>query len=98
MLSLLDEKEELLYAKACLRVLGGVMNAADKFALVPKSPSALEKATVGGNRVLAGMVQDALTLARTKVQRQDIPTQAPNSSEELENWFHWHPIAGKIRP
>ena len=36
---------------------------------------------------MAGMVQDALTLARTKVQRQNIPTQTPNSSDDLENWF-----------
>jgi hypothetical protein len=47
------------------------MNEPDKFALVPRSAGALEKSEPAAKRVLADMVQDALALARTKVQAQD---------------------------
>lgn len=39
------------------------MNETDKFALVPRAPSALEKAEPGAKRVMAGMVADTLALA-----------------------------------
>ena len=63
------------------------MNAADKFALVLRPPGALEKAAPGAKRVLAGMVQDALALARTKFQAQNIPALPSDTSAELESWY-----------
>jgi hypothetical protein len=63
------------------------MNKRDNFALVPRPPGALEKAEPGAKRVLAGMVQDALALARTKVQAQNIPALPFYTAAELESWF-----------
>ena len=63
------------------------MNEADKFALVPRPPGALEKAEPGATRVLGGMVKDALVLARSKVEAQNIPGLPCGSSDDLETWF-----------
>ena len=65
---------------------GIAMNEADKFALVPRPPGALEKAESGTKRVLANMVQDALTLARAKTQAENIPALPIYANAELENW------------
>jgi TPR repeat protein/DNA-binding response OmpR family regulator len=40
------------------------MNNADKFALVPRPPGALEKAEPGAKRILSGMIADVLALAK----------------------------------
>ena len=47
------------------------MTEKDNFALVPKTPAALEKAEPGAKRVLSGMVTDALVLV--KKQRRSKP-------------------------
>jgi TPR repeat protein len=39
------------------------MNETNEFALVPRPPSAIEKAESGAKRVLAGMVADVLAVA-----------------------------------
>jgi TPR repeat protein len=64
------------------------MNEVEKFALVPRPSGALEKAEPGTKRVLAGMVQDALSLARTKYQVRRIPALSHYTRADLENWFH----------
>ena len=38
------------------------MNENDKFALVPKTPAAIEKADPGAKRILSDMVADTLAL------------------------------------
>jgi TPR repeat protein len=63
------------------------MNEENDFALVPRPPGALEKAEPGEKRVLVCMVQDALMLARARVQAQIIPSLPSYTSDELENWF-----------
>jgi DNA-binding NtrC family response regulator len=45
------------------------MNEKNNFALVPISPSAIEKVEPGAKRILSGMVADTLALARKKPRR-----------------------------
>jgi nitrogen PTS system EIIA component len=47
------------------------MNESDNFALVPKTPTVLEKAEPGTKRVLSGMVADALILAKSGVKASE---------------------------
>jgi CheY-like chemotaxis protein len=49
------------------------MNEKDNFALVPRMPGALEKAEPGAKRILAGMVSDALALARRPLAPKSQP-------------------------
>jgi TPR repeat protein len=63
------------------------MNEPDKFELVPRLPGALEKAELGAKRVLADMVQEALALARAKVQAQSIPALPSYPSSDVEAWY-----------
>jgi CheY-like chemotaxis protein len=49
------------------------MNENNKFALVRKTPSAVEKAEPGAKRVLSGMVLDALALANREQHRRPSP-------------------------
>jgi TPR repeat protein len=52
------------------------------FALVPKTPTALEKAEPGTKRILSGMVGDTLDLARKKASGE-----VTSADTQLENWF-----------
>jgi TPR repeat protein len=54
----------------------------DNLALVPKPPSAVEKAAPGVKRILSGMVGDALDLAR-KTSSKEVDVE----DTQLENWF-----------
>ena len=64
------------------------MNEHDKFALVPKTPAAIEKAEPGTKRVLSGMVSDALALVK-KQQRSKprivIVNDLPEAIELMES-------------
>jgi DNA topoisomerase-3 len=42
------------------------MNENDEYALVPKTPAAIEKVAPGAKRVLSGMVEDTLALTKIK--------------------------------
>ena len=57
-------------------------NEKNDFALVPKTPAAIEKAEPGTKRVLTGMVDDALDLARKK----EIGEVA-SVNLQLETWY-----------
>ena len=57
------------------------MNEKDNFALVPKPPSAVEKAAPGAKRILSGMAAD--TLALVKPVRLDSPDANAASVEAL---------------
>jgi DNA-binding NtrC family response regulator len=70
------------------------MNEANNFALVPKTPAAIEKAEPGAKRVLSGMVAD--TLALVKKQQRSKPrivlvNDCPEPIQLLEllinDWF-----------
>ena len=63
------------------------MNQEDKFALVSRPSSAVEKTALRAKRIVSGMVQDALRLARTKVQAENIATLHSYTSVDLESWF-----------
>lgn len=47
------------------------MSEKDEFALVPKAPTAIEKAGPGAKRVLSGMVTDALVLAKSGIKASE---------------------------
>lgn len=57
------------------------MDETNDFALVPKLPSAVEKAAPGAKRILAGMVTDTLDLAKQAASKEVAGVDA-----ELENW------------
>ena len=58
------------------------MNEKNAFALVPRSPSALEKAEPGAKRILSGMVSDALDLAKNLATEEVKVTDA-----QSEKWW-----------
>lgn len=58
------------------------MSEQDIFSLVPRPPGTLEKAAPGAKRILNGMVDDTLDLAR-KTAREE----AGLTDTQLENWF-----------
>jgi hypothetical protein len=53
-----------------------LMNEKDKFALVPRPPTALEKTEPGAKRILTGMVADTLVLA--------------HKAADAETWYKLH--------
>ena len=72
------------------------MNEADKFALVPRPPGALEKAEPGAKRVLTSMVQDTLALAwTTKVQAQNIPA-LPSHTNQFSDYIEQKSIKARL--
>src|SRR5208282_5524858 len=73
------------------------MNENGKFALVPKTPAALEKAEPGAKRVLSGMVVDTLALVKKEQARKTRPQKIVIVDDAdgtrsiykllLKNWF-----------
>ena len=62
------------------------MNENNDFALVPRLPSAVEKAEPGAKRILASSVAETLSLARAKTPAQPITHLPHENIEELEEW------------
>jgi hypothetical protein len=66
------------------------MKEKNDFALVPRSPTAVEKAEPGMKRVLSGMITDALALAKKKPVRPlriVMMDDVPNVLEIVEFMF-----------
>ena len=73
------------------------MNPRDIFALVPKTPAAIEKAEPGTKRVLSGMVADALALVKKEPLRNSRPLRVVMVNDEpvilqmleivIRSWF-----------
>ena len=64
----------------------GAMKEKENLALVPRSPSALEKAEAGPKRIVSGMVAEILALA----QKIEITPPASAPTTEAQEWLNWH--------
>ena len=74
-------------ATACLGCAGasggiGAMNDKDNVALVPRSPTALERAEPGARHILSGMVADTLALAKKELPRKSRPLRIVQVNNE----------------
>ena len=58
-------------------------NGNSRFALVPRPPSAIEKAEPGAKRVVALMVSDTLAIA----QKHLAPAVTSPTKSEMDNWY-----------
>ena len=64
------------------------MNEMDNLALAPKPPGLLEKAEPGARRILAGMVADALALAK-KNSSLNTPQRLLLVDAQFTSWIIW---------